>query len=78
MSEINVTVLMSQLLAMRAAIEGLANQVDAVLSVLCPVSSNVECNHPKDKRQNLSTMGIERWKCRECGYIYEEKREGGG
>jgi transposase-like protein len=36
----------------------------------------LECEHPKDKRNNFSTMGVERWKCQLCGYFYEEGREG--
>lgn len=36
-----------------------------------------ECEHPLDKRKNYSTMGIQRWQCTLCGYLYEEKKEGG-
>lgn len=32
-----------------------------------------QCEHPKDKRKDYSTMGVERWQCKECGFLYEQK-----
>ncbi len=67
-----------QLLAIRAS-------VDAMLSLLEPTPQpqepkepdGDECSHPLQARQKLDTMGVERWQCTICGYLFERKMEGG-
>jgi len=34
------------------------------------------CPHPKDSRKDMSTMGFDRWQCKDCGYVYEKKLKG--
>ncbi len=65
--------IIAQLLAIRAS-------VDAMLALLAPEEpedGGGECNHPPQVRQDLSTMGIERWQCKLCGYLFERKTGGG-
>ena len=62
--------IIAQLVSMKNQIAALESQVDAALSILC--IENDTCQHPKDQRVNLSTMGQERWQCKACGYLYEE------
>lgn len=58
-------ILIAQVWAMRA-------QCDATLAVLgVPAEGETEdeCEHPKDQRENLTTMGgPDEWRCRSCGH----------
>jgi rubrerythrin len=29
-------------------------------------------SHPEEYRENFSTMGVARWRCKLCGYLHEE------
>lgn len=64
-----------QLLALRTQFEAAAAQIDAILVSMMDVEDESQtevCQHPKDRRLDLSTMGHIRWQCKECGYLYEE------
>lgn len=65
-------VLISQLLAARAAI-------DAALCLLKesmgPEETPGVCTHPD--RMDCSTMGHSRWRCKVCGHIEEVSGDGG-
>ncbi len=50
--------------------------IEAALSLLEEEGKAPECKHPPDSRQDLSTMGHERWKCKLCGYIHDPGEEG--
>lgn len=59
-------VLIAQLLAART-------QIDATLAILGVKiqedEEDDECQHPKDQRENLSTMGgPDEWRCRLCDF----------
>jgi hypothetical protein len=64
------TALIHQLLSIRST-------VDAALLMLQDEdkpepAAEPECDHPRDCRTNLSTMGgPERWQCGLCGFMYE-------
>ena len=45
--------------------------IEAALSMLD--EEEVDCQHPKDSRKYMNVMGIDRWQCKDCGYIYEKK-----
>ena len=32
-----------------------------------------QCAHPKDSRRDMSTMGWDRWECKDCGHVHEKK-----
>lgn len=69
MRAFNRATLLKQLIAMRG-------QIDAAIYVLVDAEEeDVEqpkCQHPPDKRRNLTVMGgPERWVCNVCGYMHE-------
>lgn len=62
----NKTAIIAQLEAMRA-------QIDATLFLLFEDEPEpISCQHPAESRVDMSTMGIQRWQCRICGYQHEE------
>lgn len=51
--------------------------IDDILHELVVPQSQPEaqgCQHPANRREDLTTMGVsgEHWRCRECGYRYPE------
>ena len=35
------------------------------------------CPHPEDSRVTFSAMGVVHWKCRDCGYEFLRRKDGG-
>lgn len=64
---------------LKSQIDGIGTQIDAlILSLQEPEQDdNGECQHPPDRRLDLSTMGRSRWRCQDCGFESDEplKRE---
>ena len=56
-------VLMYQLLSLRAAVDAAL----ALLSAEEPEQSK-GCQHPEERRVDMSTMGHRKWRCRDCGH----------
>lgn len=60
---------------------GVEAKLDTIISfLLLPEGSPghrgedpAQCQHPKEARIDMRTMGWERWQCGECGYLYEAK-----
>ena len=44
---------------------------EAAFDLLNEDETEAECEHPKDKRKDYSTMGVTRWKCELCGYYFD-------
>lgn len=62
-------VLVQMLLATRATL-------DAAIDYMAEGDElPVECAHPKDSRQDYSTLDVEEWHCDVCGYHHHEPRE---
>lgn len=62
------------LLALRMQHEAMGAQIEALL-ILCMDLEDEQsqgCPHPTDQRVDMSTMGTERWQCKQCGYQHEE------
>lgn len=57
------------------SIESIKAQLIAIKSmadaILAEIDQEEECDHPKDERIDMSTMGHERWQCGVCGFIYD-------
>lgn len=64
----------------RALLISLINNAGAALEAAFEIVAKDEeepgCEHPADQRKNYSTMGVERWQCKLCGFFYEQKKEG--
>lgn len=63
--------------ALKLAINMLDSMRTMSESLLEILSAGLECSHPLEHRLDMSTMGNKQWKCGLCGYIYDEKMEGG-
>jgi transposase-like protein len=51
------------------ALERIADAMEFQNGLLAPQESGeTACLHPEDERENLSTMGHPRWKCKACGF----------
>lgn len=75
---INKRALAQQLLSIRAQIDAalflLHEEGDARILSADDIADNdgePECEHPKDRRRNESTMGHKRWRCLDCGHMEE-------
>lgn len=71
----NKQLIVSQLETMRRQLAVLDAQIQSVFFSLDEeqVEANYECDHPDDRRLNLTTMGgPERWECKDCGFEYNE------
>ena len=76
MNEKETAYLLSLLNTAGAAIEAAFSLIE---KDMVEDKSNLKaCQHPKDKRKDLSTMGIKRWQCQACGYLYESSTGKGG
>ena len=51
---------------------GIRSQIDAALDILFE-GEDPMCDHPVGDRDDWSTMGNEHWKCKLCGYEYNEQ-----
>lgn len=49
--------------------------IEAAYEVIAKYEEETPCDHPTDKRVDFSTMGVKRWKCSLCGYVYEQGGE---
>jgi rubrerythrin len=36
-----------------------------------PAETKNDCVHPEEDRQDYSTMGVTRWQCKLCGFLFE-------
>lgn len=60
--------LMNQLMVMRVTL-------DSIFEEVLKMQDQPQCDHPEEKRTNLTTMGApEEWRC-ECGYHFKEGEE---
>lgn len=51
------------------ALERIAAALEAQNAMLDPSNApEAVCMHPEDKRENFSTMGNTRWRCKDCGF----------
>lgn len=64
-----------QLAAIRATLIATLEQVDALLDDEVVVDKET-CEHPKDARKDMSSMGVKRWVCTVCGYVESQDGEG--
>jgi hypothetical protein len=64
---VNTDAMRKQLEGILIQLDGVAASVQATMEIIGPAP----CEHPLDDRQDLSTMGIERWTCRRCGFKVE-------
>jgi hypothetical protein len=72
---LNKRAIVQQLQVMRSQLATLDAQIESVLFSLDEYEEekSFECDHPEDRRLNLTTMGgPERWECKDCGYVYDE------
>lgn len=68
---------MEQLAQMRAMLASIKVQVDLMLQLLDVedlMQVDKGCRHAHGKRIDLSTFGNEKWKCGECGYVYDDRK----
>lgn len=67
--------IIAQINTLKIQLEAMNSQLDFLLEMLIDYQEQEPeteiCTHPVESRINLSTMGIERWQCRVCGYQYE-------
>jgi len=75
--------LKKQLASAVAALESALTALEAVFVWLEPEPKNKPedqakepCSHPKERRVDMSTMGIKRWQCLDCDHIEEVKLNG--
>jgi transposase-like protein len=73
----NVEALRKQLESMLLQLDGVAASVQAAMAQIQPEAER-PCDHPEEARLNMSAMGLERWRCRHCGFEYEKIIEPGG
>lgn len=77
----NIEAKKQQLEAIRRQLAAMDAQVESVLFSLeseeqVVPAPDTECDHPRDARRNLTTMGgPERWECLECEFVYDESEE---
>ena len=77
--EISGEALVSLLVGLRAQVDALGAQVDAVLQIVgvgvaCDESG--QCLH--SNKVDLSTMGNEEWICKDCGHHFGEEEDQDG
>lgn len=60
------------LVALRFQVDGLLRALDAELAAPDPAERGPACEHPEDAREDASTMGRRRFRCRACGAIVTE------
>ncbi len=74
----NQPTMINLLLAMRAQLQALEGQVEAILALVTEDAPPRGCQHPAQAREDLSTFGSERehWICKNCGH--EEGGTSGG
>lgn len=46
--------------------------LDTAFELLESEQKDEECRHPEEARKDYSTMGITRWQCGKCGFMFEE------
>jgi len=66
-----------QLLAIRASLVACLAQVDVLLDAEVEQTQAV-CSHPREKRKDISSMGVKRWMCTDCGYVENGAEAEGG
>ena len=66
-----------QLESILLQLDGVAASVQAAIAQIEPEAER-PCDHPEEARLQMSAMGLEKWRCRRCGFEYEKIIEPGG